>query len=262
MINDNYFISIVIKNEELSSKVYQFVSSEYDFPIKVFKSIDELNYSYLNSLGLIITDLELNKFFDFIGVKIIKFNEEIDDLFINNLNSEIECSVSVRENFKLFLKENKLEFEIDSKNINLEKMDSFIFYLLNKFLVDMSFDFKYSIGIILKESITNAFYHGNFNIDSSIKEEEEGFLKFYNLVAQKQNDTRYNSKKVYLTLSLTLNKLIISVEDEGNGFKYKKLVIDDNKNYGRGIKLIIANSNNVSWNDKGNKIIIEKNING
>ncbi len=154
----------------------------------------------------------------------------------------------------------KLEFS--SKTFNLNDIDCFTSYITEKFFNNYTDDFKYSIEIILKESILNSFYHGNFNINSRIKENEDGFEEFYKLVSEREKDIKYNSRKVFLEIIIKNNKVILMIRDEGNGFKYSDLNIDIYKTYGRGIKLIRINSDKIYWNEKGNEIIIEKNING
>jgi len=164
--------------------------------------------------------------------------------------------------FKRFIKEKRIKYVFDSLKFNISDIDSFTFYLLEEISPNLSFDFKYSLEIILKEAILNAFYHGNFNIDSKIKENDNGFDEFHNLVIERQKDIKYSSRKVYLEIIFKINKIIISIEDEGDGFDLSDLEINNYKNYGRGIKLIKVHSDKIKWNEKGNKITIEKYIHG
>ena len=158
--------------------------------------------------------------------------------------------------------DNKTIWSFDAKSFSLEHVNCFSIYINEKFFKKNNDDFKYSLGIILKESILNGFYHGNFNIDSRIKDEEDGFKKFNEIVNQKIKENRYSLKKIKVTLEISENKIILSVEDEGKGFDYKKYKPQDNAFYGRGIKLIKLNCDRVTWNKKGNKIIMEKAVNG
>ena len=158
--------------------------------------------------------------------------------------------------------EASITYEFTAQTFKLTDIDCFTSYLIQKFFINYSEDFQYSIEIILKEGILNAFYHGNFNMDSKIKETENGFEIFNNLFLEKQKDEKYNSKKVALKIVITKNKIFIKIKDEGDGFRYSDLKFNNYKPYGRGIKLIIINSNKVYWNQTGNQIIIEKNTDG
>lgn len=175
-----------------------------------------------------------------------------------------DCEEKVIIFNKLITKETKntIKLEFNSKNFKLNEIDCFTSFLIEKLFINYSSDFQYSLEIILKESILNSFYHGIFNINSKIKEKNNGFEEFNRLVLERENNINYNAKKVYLEIILKNDKIILIIKDEGNGFKYSDLKIDNYKTYGRGIKLIRINSDKIYWNKKGNEIIIEKYING
>ncbi len=158
--------------------------------------------------------------------------------------------------------ENSIKLEFNSKIFNLNEIDCFTLFLIKKLFTNYSSEFQYSLEIILKESILNSFYHGIFNINSKIKENDNGFDEFNRLVIERQKSIDYNTKKVYLEIIFKNDKIILMIKDEGNGFKYSDLKIDNYKTYGRGIKLIKIHSDKIYWNKKGNEIIIEKYING
>ena len=89
--------------------------------------------------------------------------------------------------------------------------------------------------LALSEAVTNAVIHGN-----------------------KQDP----SKKVFVTASLDENSAIhISVQDEGPGFEPQSLpdpLKEDNlmKPSGRGVFLMKQYADDVSYNDKGNKVTL------
>jgi len=253
--------SIIISDKKKCDKVYKFLSKKYNLSIQKFHCLDDFRINFPSCLSLIITDFDVNRLSDFLGIKIIKINEEIDDNFISMVDLEIKKLKETKTNFNDLLIENTLKLEIKSNRFNIENLDNLIFHLLNKFLLNMALELKYSISTILKETITNAFYHGNFQIDSNIKSKENGFIDFYNIVEEKQNDKNFNTKKVFVSLKLLNNKVLISVKDEGKGFNSDKIKYKENKVYGRGLKLIELNSDSIDWNKKGNEIIIEKRIN-
>lgn len=99
-------------------------------------------------------------------------------------------------------------------------------------------DLFYDIKLVLSELFVNAFIHGN-----------------------KQDP----SKKITVQYSIEGQKLILMIEDEGSGFDYKNMrdpVSDENviKVSGRGLFLVKHLSDRINFNEKGNVITIEKNL--
>jgi len=96
----------------------------------------------------------------------------------------------------------------------------------------------YDVKLILSELFVNAFIHGN-----------------------KQDP----SKKITVLYSIETKKLILTISDEGSGFDYKKLrdpAEEDNiiKMSGRGLFLVKHLSDAVNFNETGNEVTIEKNL--
>ena len=99
-------------------------------------------------------------------------------------------------------------------------------------------DLFYDVKLILSELFVNAFIHGN-----------------------KQDP----SKKITVQYSIGEKKLILTIGDEGSGFDYKNMrdpASDENviKMSGRGLFLVKHLSDNINFNEKGNVITIEKNL--
>jgi len=225
-MTDNHSVSIIVSNKNLCDNIYKLLLKNYKLSVQKFYSLKEFKNNFSNCLSLIITDFDINQLSDFIGIKIIKINENLrEDL----LDLEIKKLKETKLKFNDLLREHYLKLEIESNRYNIENLDNLIFHLLNRFWLTMTLEFKYSLTTILKESITNAFYHGNFNIDSSIKLKENGFTDFYDIVEKKQDDERFKTKKVFIKLKFSSSKLLISVEDEGKGFDLEKIKYKENK---------------------------------
>ena len=93
-----------------------------------------------------------------------------------------------------------------------------------------------AMQIAFEEALTNAIVHGN------------------------NND--YN-KNVNISFSIKQNMLEISIEDEGSGFNYKAIKIDNDDVYrknGRGILLISLYTDSFHFEDYGRKIVMNKYI--
>ena len=74
------------------------------------------------------------------------------------------------------------------------------------------------------------------------------------------------SKEVIISLDVNLPRLIFSIIDQGNGFNPDNLPspVDDGnllKSGGRGVYLMKHYAEDVSFNDKGNEVLITFNLN-
>ena len=93
-----------------------------------------------------------------------------------------------------------------------------------------------AMQIAFEEALTNAIVHGN------------------------NND--YN-KNVNISFNIKQNMLEISIEDEGSGFNYKSIKINNDDVYsknGRGILLISLYTDSFHFEDYGRKIVMNKYI--
>jgi len=99
-----------------------------------------------------------------------------------------------------------------------------------------SLDAAFAIKLALQEAVTNAIKHGN------------------------RNDP---SKHLTLRFTVSPEKTVIAVADEGEGFHVEKVpdpTTDENLECppGRGIMLMRAYMNHVSYNDKGTEVTLVK----
>ncbi len=112
----------------------------------------------------------------------------------------------------------------------------------------------------LYEAVANAVYHGNLELDSSIKEENDGFENYDALANERINQDKYRGRKVNITLELNGSLIKYVVTDDGNGFDWRKVPAPDSDDMlalsGRGILLMNFYYDSVEWNDKGNQVTL------
>ncbi len=117
------------------------------------------------------------------------------------------------------------------------------------------------LGVALHEALTNAIFHGNLELSSSIKEQDE--KRFYSLAAERRGQFPYRDRRVFLSTLLTRDQVTFVVRDDGPGFD-PSLLPDptDPSNLervsGRGLLLIQTFMDHVTHNDKGNQITMVK----
>ena len=119
-----------------------------------------------------------------------------------------------------------------------------------------------NIAMSLKEAIANAMFHGNLEIDSSLRE-SGGMKKFNEEVEIRKNKAPYMDRTIRITYELTPEYICYEIEDQGKGFNFRTLPDPRDpenffKNSGRGLLIIRIHMDEVSWNDTGNKITMKK----
>lgn len=126
-----------------------------------------------------------------------------------------------------------------------------------------SFDIDLTrLSICLNESLTNAVVHGNLEVPSSLKEDD--WSVFEEMVEKRESTPEYADRKVLVDYQVDESQLKFKIQDQGAGFDPSKLPDPNDPlamlSSGRGIMLIRTFMNHVSWNDKGNKITMVKDL--
>ena len=163
--------------------------------------------------------------------------------------------------FGRFLEYEKTVYVIPN-DVSLVNMIS---YQLTRNLLPMGFCNKTTaenISLALKEAITNAMFHGNLEISSTIRE-QDGIKGFNEEIDRRKDEFLYKDRKVRIVCEGTVENIEYSIEDEGPGFDYKSVPDPRDpenffKNSGRGLLIINVHFDEVGWNDKGNCIYLKK----
>lgn len=113
----------------------------------------------------------------------------------------------------------------------------------------------------LFESINNAVYHGNLEMDSAMKQGSNGFAEYEELAHQRIEEEKYGNRWVRVRMEQNSSRIQFTIVDSGGGFEWDNLPNpDDNEALtyfaGRGIMLTRFYYHSVTWNDKGNEITL------
>jgi CheY-like chemotaxis protein len=117
------------------------------------------------------------------------------------------------------------------------------------------------IGVALHEALTNAILHGNLELSSELKDNNE--KEFYRLAVERRTLPPFGDRRVFVHMKMTRQELLIVIRDEGNGFD-PALLPDptDPSNlgrvHGRGLLLIQTFMDRVQHNQRGNEITMVK----
>ncbi len=119
-----------------------------------------------------------------------------------------------------------------------------------------------NISLSLQEAVSNAMYHGNFEIDSSLRD-SGGLKEFNDEIEKRKLLSPYKDRIVRITYEMTPDYVFYEVEDQGKGFDHTTLPDPRDpenffKNSGRGLLIIRIHMDEVSWAGNGNIIRMKK----
>ncbi|MCB9482270.1 MAG: ATP-binding protein [Desulfobacteraceae bacterium] len=133
--------------------------------------------------------------------------------------------------FNFSREENKIIITMDSRLENIDKAALITKnFLSEKELEELSF----STCLVLREALTNAVRHANK----------------YDL-----------SKKIFYLVQVNQNEIKITIEDQGNGFDWRKALKKKHPNtsdHGRGFEIMKTYFTSVEFNEKGTIISLTK----
>ncbi len=114
------------------------------------------------------------------------------------------------------------------------------------------------IVIGLNELLHNAVEHGNLEIGYDLKTELVETGRLYDEIQNRLASGLYSDRFVKVEFKRSDQEVVFTVEDQGNGFNWRKyLTIDDERirsNHGRGIALAkMMAFTELDYNEKGNK---------
>jgi anti-sigma regulatory factor (Ser/Thr protein kinase) len=122
------------------------------------------------------------------------------------------------------------------------------------------------LRVAFQEALTNSLEHGNLELQSEWKDEMDSAGKDRYTVEKKRrlNQEKYGERLLKIESVYDGSSLIVSIEDEGQGFNVKSLAERPPSSveacYGRGFSLIFAYMDTVRFNSLGTKIIMTKHL--
>jgi CheY-like chemotaxis protein len=110
------------------------------------------------------------------------------------------------------------------------------------------------VGVALEEALVNALYHGNLQVGSELRGEDD--QAYYALIARRRREPPYRDRKIHVSAKLTRDEGIFVIRDEGSGFDLSKLPDPDDPSAlerasGRGLLLMRAFMDDVSYDPSG-----------
>jgi len=117
------------------------------------------------------------------------------------------------------------------------------------------------IGVALEEALTNALYHGNLEVGSELRGEDD--RAYFALVESRRRQAPYQHRHIHVEAALSREQATVTIRDEGSGFD--PAAIPDptdpenlEKASGRGVLLMRTFMDEVAYNEVGNAVTMIK----
>ena len=114
-------------------------------------------------------------------------------------------------------------------------------------------------GIAIEEALLNAYYHGNFDVTSS----EGAKPQTYDAIAaERAADRDYGLRRIYVLADISRERAIFTIRDEGKGFDPTPFLsgrVKPLNDRHRGIHLMAAIMDEISFNSAGNEVTMTRN---
>jgi DNA-binding response OmpR family regulator len=289
---------LVVDDEEVIRITIQKKLSRVGFNVISFEKGEDLLYYLKNAdhnADLIITDIKLRKMDGIellrrinsmdepIPVLIISGHGNVEDAIralrygasdyirkpfdINDLTSSVRSIL--KRKFQKKLSENFAKYKQYEKSVLVIPNDGDLINTISfNFTKDLvaaglfNYTTSENISLSLQEAVSNAMFHGNFEIDSSLRD-SGGMKEFNNEIDKRKVLSPYKDRTVKLTYELTPDYVSYEIEDQGPGFNFQTLPDPRDpenffKNSGRGLLIIRIHMDEVSWHDRGNVIRMKK----
>jgi CheY-like chemotaxis protein/anti-sigma regulatory factor (Ser/Thr protein kinase) len=117
------------------------------------------------------------------------------------------------------------------------------------------------LGVAVEEALLNAYYHGNLEISSKLREEDH--RQYHETAVARAGQSPYREREIHVGVKVTPTQAIYSIRDEGPGFDPSTLPdptdpANLDRPCGRGMLLMRTFMDNVIYNDKGNEVTLFK----
>ena len=165
---------------------------------------------------------------------------------------------------QLRLKRRLLRNEVEFCLENDQELISSIVQFLQEMALEMGVcneSDRVRIGVALQEALTNACFHGNLELSSSLRETDH--RAYYDLALQRIGAVPWSDRRIHISGRFTVDEAEFVIRDDGFGFD-RDCLLDptDPENLerpcGRGLLLMHTFLDEVQYNTVGNEVKLVK----
>jgi anti-sigma regulatory factor (Ser/Thr protein kinase) len=111
------------------------------------------------------------------------------------------------------------------------------------------------------EALMNAYFHGNLEIDSKLR--ENGGDEYHDLAKQRKQQPPWCTRRIHFRARIAADQVVITIRDDGSGFDPERLPNPTapeqlERPFGRGLLLMRAFTDDMRFNDLGNEVTLVK----
>ncbi len=155
---------------------------------------------------------------------------------------------------------NECRFELENNSALINPLINYLQETMDTLGICEEAD-RTRIGVALEEALANALYHGNLEVGSELRGEDDE--AYYRIVQERMRTPPYCDRRIHIRASLSRDKAVFQVRDEGPGFDPASLPDPTDpanleKASGRGLLLMKTFMDEVSYNEQGNEVTLVK----
>lgn len=165
-----------------------------------------------------------------------------------------------RERVREFFRSGAVELHIANDTSLIPLVVGYVQRLLEDYNLTAEHD-QTRLGIALSEALSNAMIHGNLDISSDLRNSAAD--TYYDLITTRRAREPYISRQVHVHMRFSQSSLTVTIRDQGKGFDRAALADPTSPENlerlsGRGLLLMRAYTDALSWNDSGNEVTLTK----
>ncbi|HVW01818.1 MAG TPA: response regulator [Planctomycetaceae bacterium] len=117
------------------------------------------------------------------------------------------------------------------------------------------------VGIALEEALLNAYYHGNLEVSSELREIDHD--AYHDLARERSQQSPYRDRRIHIKTQMSRGEAVFVIRDEGQGFNPNELPdptdpANIDRPCGRGLLLMRTFMDEVRFNPAGNEVTLVK----
>lgn len=122
---------------------------------------------------------------------------------------------------------------------------------------------RFRLGAAVKEAVQNAIYRGNLELTYAIAPDVRGEIsdELTQMINERRMQSPFSDRRVQVEVRMNLEQASFNIRDGGNGFQGPNVVQSAGSldaDGGRGLVLMRAFMDQVTFNDRGNEVTLVK----